>query len=281
MNFQLLPPAITSLQMYTGAGSVPMLAAAASWEGLCGELGSAAESFSSLTSGLPWQQVLSAAKSPGGLAGVISQIQANNQAQIGNLSSMNSRQISAAVDVTKTNLAAAGAAALKGDVVTAGKDVVDAGLVDAGTAVRLGGINALAPLNIAGQDLDIAGGGAGLLQMTPTAPSAQVAPLLSGGTGTTLQQLLQYDQARVQSVANLNSAQVAATQQLAQADLASALKAGSAGNFVAAATYGEDAALINAGTGMQVTARSLQLVPGLIGIDLQALGGAGPIKSTF
>ena len=57
-------------------------------------------------------------------------------------------------------------------------------------------------------------------------------------------------------------------------------KAASAGDFVAAATYGENAALINPNTGMQVTARTLQLVPGLIGIDLQSPGGAGPIKST-
>lgn len=51
MNFCMLPPEITSAQMYTGAGSGPMLAAAASWEGLCSELGSAVESFPSVTSG--------------------------------------------------------------------------------------------------------------------------------------------------------------------------------------------------------------------------------------
>ncbi len=44
--------------MYTGAGSGPLLSAAASWAGLGSELGSAAESFSSLTSALTggaWQ----------------------------------------------------------------------------------------------------------------------------------------------------------------------------------------------------------------------------------
>jgi PPE-repeat protein len=55
MNFCPLPPEVTSAQMYTGAGSGPMPAAAASWEGLASELGSAAQSFTSVTSGLPWQ----------------------------------------------------------------------------------------------------------------------------------------------------------------------------------------------------------------------------------
>ncbi|ETW25009.1 hypothetical protein MGAST_05005, partial [Mycobacterium gastri 'Wayne'] len=44
--------------MYSGAGSGPMLGAAASWAGLGDELGSAAECFGSVTSGLaggPWQ----------------------------------------------------------------------------------------------------------------------------------------------------------------------------------------------------------------------------------
>src|SRR6516162_11193137 len=50
--------------MQAGAGSAPMLAAAAAWDGLAAELGSAAQSFSSLTSGLAgdaWQGAASAA----------------------------------------------------------------------------------------------------------------------------------------------------------------------------------------------------------------------------
>ncbi|OBI11281.1 hypothetical protein A5712_09910 [Mycobacterium sp. E2327] len=71
MSFAVLPPEVTSAQMYSGAGSGPMLAAAASWAGLGDELGSAAESFSSVTSGLaggPWQGPASAA-----MAGVAAQ----------------------------------------------------------------------------------------------------------------------------------------------------------------------------------------------------------------
>jgi PPE-repeat protein len=64
MNFSVLPPEINSLRMFSGAGSGPMLAAAAAWEGLAAELGSAADSFSSVTSGLAgqgWQGPASAA----------------------------------------------------------------------------------------------------------------------------------------------------------------------------------------------------------------------------
>ncbi|OOK84644.1 PPE family protein [Mycobacterium kansasii] len=37
--------------MFTGAGSAPMLQAAAAWDGLAEELGTAAQSFTSVTSG--------------------------------------------------------------------------------------------------------------------------------------------------------------------------------------------------------------------------------------
>jgi PPE-repeat protein len=61
MNFFVLPPEVTSAQMYSGPGSGPLLAAAASWTGVEGELASAADSFSSVISGLPWQGAASAA----------------------------------------------------------------------------------------------------------------------------------------------------------------------------------------------------------------------------
>ncbi|REL75731.1 PPE domain-containing protein, partial [Mycobacterium tuberculosis] len=51
MNFSVLPPEINSGRMFFGAGSGPMLAAAAAWDGLAAELGLAAESFGLVTSG--------------------------------------------------------------------------------------------------------------------------------------------------------------------------------------------------------------------------------------
>ncbi len=57
MDFATLPPEINSGKMYAGAGSRPMLTAAAAWDGLAAELHSAAASSRSVVSGLtrgPW-----------------------------------------------------------------------------------------------------------------------------------------------------------------------------------------------------------------------------------
>jgi hypothetical protein len=81
VNFMVLPPEINSVLMFSGAGSAPMLEAAAAWDGLASELGSAASSFSSVTSGLvgqAWQgpasQAMAAAATPytGQPSGVLS-----------------------------------------------------------------------------------------------------------------------------------------------------------------------------------------------------------------
>ena len=64
MSFLVLPPETNSALMHAGAGSAPMLAAAAAWDGLAAELGSAAQSFSLVASGLAadaWQGAASAA----------------------------------------------------------------------------------------------------------------------------------------------------------------------------------------------------------------------------
>ncbi|KZS65272.1 hypothetical protein A4G27_20775 [Mycobacterium kansasii] len=55
MSFWVLPPEINSLRMFIGAGSAPMLQAATAWAGLADELGAAAQSFASVTSGLAGQ----------------------------------------------------------------------------------------------------------------------------------------------------------------------------------------------------------------------------------
>jgi PPE-repeat protein len=64
MDFAILRPEINSGRMYAGAGSGPMLAAAAAWDGLATELHSAAASYGSVISGLiagPWLGPASAA----------------------------------------------------------------------------------------------------------------------------------------------------------------------------------------------------------------------------
>jgi PPE-repeat protein len=52
VDFAALPPEINSGRMYAGAGSGPLLAAAAAWDGLAAELGSAATSYRSVVSEL-------------------------------------------------------------------------------------------------------------------------------------------------------------------------------------------------------------------------------------
>ncbi|TDK86093.1 PPE family protein, partial [Mycobacterium paragordonae] len=64
MNFAVSPPEINSARIFGGAGPGPLLAAAAAWDVLADELGSAATAFSSVTSGLAnasWQGAASAA----------------------------------------------------------------------------------------------------------------------------------------------------------------------------------------------------------------------------
>jgi hypothetical protein len=54
----VLPPEVNSLRIFGGAGPGPMLAAAAAWDGLAVDLGSAAASFGSVISALTeasWQ----------------------------------------------------------------------------------------------------------------------------------------------------------------------------------------------------------------------------------
>jgi PPE-repeat protein len=71
MSFLVLPPEMNSAAMHSGAGSGPMLEAAAAWDGLASELGSASSSFNAVTSGLvdqAWQgaaaQAMTAAAAP-------------------------------------------------------------------------------------------------------------------------------------------------------------------------------------------------------------------------
>jgi PPE-repeat protein len=64
MDFATLPPEVNSGLMYTGPGSGPMIAAAASWDNLATEVSSAAGDYRSVISGLtsgPWRGPASAA----------------------------------------------------------------------------------------------------------------------------------------------------------------------------------------------------------------------------
>jgi PPE-repeat protein len=63
MDFATLPPEVNSGLMYAGPGSGPIIAAAASWDGLAAEVSSAAGDYGSVISGLtsgPWRGPASA-----------------------------------------------------------------------------------------------------------------------------------------------------------------------------------------------------------------------------
>ncbi|HYX99496.1 MAG TPA: PPE domain-containing protein, partial [Mycobacterium sp.] len=63
MDFATLPPEVNSGLMYTGPGSGPMIAAAASWDSLAAEVSWAAGDYGSAISGLasgPWRGPASA-----------------------------------------------------------------------------------------------------------------------------------------------------------------------------------------------------------------------------
>jgi PPE-repeat protein len=69
LDFGLYPPEINSGRMYAGAGSGPMLAAAAAWDGLAAELHATASSYQSVVSGLavgPWSGPSSASMAAAG-----------------------------------------------------------------------------------------------------------------------------------------------------------------------------------------------------------------------
>ena len=58
MDFGVLPPEINSARMYSGPGSGPLMAAAAAWDELAGELTTTAASYSSVISELTGQEWL-------------------------------------------------------------------------------------------------------------------------------------------------------------------------------------------------------------------------------
>lgn len=64
MDFAQLPPEVNSALMYAGPGSGPMLAAAAAWESLAGELQTVASAYTAIVTSLmdgPWQGTSAAA----------------------------------------------------------------------------------------------------------------------------------------------------------------------------------------------------------------------------
>jgi PPE-repeat protein len=68
MDFGALPPEVNSGRMYSGPGSAPMMAAATAWAALGAELGSAAASYDSVTTGLTSEEWMGPASAAMGAA---------------------------------------------------------------------------------------------------------------------------------------------------------------------------------------------------------------------
>ena len=159
--------------------------------------------------------------------------------------------------LTKSDLSGIGSASLQG----AAEDVVDAGLINVGTGLRVGTRTALFGPLTAGQDLDILGG-AGPLNGVAVRPQAAV-PIGPGtGGGTPLQQVGAYNQQQWAGFERLTEYQASTTQGLTHADLADAATALGKGDVVTAAKNVADAAAINVGTGLQIGTRAAAFVPG-------------------
>jgi PPE-repeat protein len=385
MSFAVLPPEVTSAQMYSGAGSGPMLAAAASWSGLGSELGSAASSFSSVTSDLvsgAWQGAASAAMASvatqyaqwlstaaahasgaaghantiagifeaakaavahpaavavnrrqlvqlvrsnlfgfnapaiaategayesmwaqnvaalsgyhGAASAVATQLQSgaqalqalpaaavrapvltgikgaqeNNQQVIAALRRQNASDLARTQAQTRSDLSAVSSAGLQ----TAARDVADAGLINVGTGLRVGGRTVFAAPLLAGQDLDILGGAGPLRAIALQAQAAvPIGPGIGGG-GTPEQQVMNYDRQQWQGFERLTEYQASTTQGLTHSDLSAAATALGKGDVVTAAERVGDAAAINVGTGLQVATRAGSFVPATVGADFDILG---------
>lgn len=286
MNFCVLPPEITSMQMFTGAGSGPMLAAAASWEGLGSELGSAAESFSSVTTGLPWQGPASAA-----MAAVANKY-------VGFLSTAAAQAATAATQAKATAgiFEAAKAAITHPAAISANRQqlvqLVRSNLFGfncpaiaavEGAYESMWAKNVGALLGYHGAASAVAAQLAPWQQALTALPAAMRAP--STGVGAVMENNKQV----VADVRRQNTSDLARTQALTRTKLAAAREvlAGTERTAAAAspttrvreaARYVGDAAAINAGTGLRVGTRTAMTAPSLAGQDLDIAGGAGPLS---
>ncbi|MCV7199658.1 PPE family protein [Mycobacterium angelicum] len=275
MSFCVSAPEVISAQIHSGPGSEPMLAAAAAWDGLGGELGSAAASFSSLISGLaegPWQG--SAAKAMTAVAGQYSQW---------------------------LNRAAteAGGAALQAKVVASSFETVRTAvthpLAVAANRLRmrmlaisnLFGFNAPA---IAAADAEYEGmwahnvGAMAGYYSAVSAVAAKLSPwqqalqslpgqLASAAADTGIPaQLSATNQAFLAQMKFTNDAQLAKAKQVSGRNYAAASEALRRGDVATAAKYGAAGALYQAGAQTVVATNRAAAVPSLIGLDATTAG---------
>lgn len=210
-----------------------------------------------------------------GNGGALANVLSNNNIDTDNLIRTNASQLSYTQALARSDLAAAGAALGNGDLFTAAKDVADAELINAGTTLQVGGRTAFFTPQVAGQDLDIFGGGSSLLnRVVNFSPLNDVTNAMLRQTGL-LENLVNNNYSDVSNVLSLNSYQISATQALTRTDLFSAGSALATGNFLSAGHDLVNAELINVGSGLDVAGRTAGLFPQVIGEDIDLIGGGG------
>ncbi len=283
MNFSVLPPEVSSTQMYSGAGSGPMLAAAASWDGLGGELSSAAESFSSVTSGVPWQgsaaaamtavatqyaQWLNAAgaQAGGAAAGAkaVAGIFEAAKAAIAHPMEVaaNRVQLVSLVKLNLFGLNAPAIAATEGayEQMWAQNVAALAGYHGAASAVAA----QLAPWQQALQTLP------GLA--SPAAASAAAPKPAASALSQALQVVAQLDEQALSNLASNNAAARSGAAMFLDAALSVASTDLSSGNILQAATDVTAGELVQAGVVGSVIYSDVVFLPGLVPFDLEVFG---------
>jgi PPE-repeat protein len=263
MSFSVLPPEVTSAQMYSGAGAGPMLAAAAAWDGLGSELYSAAESFSSVTSGLaggPWQG--SAAAAMTAVAGQYKQWLSTAAAHAGGAAS-GAQAIAGIFEAAKSAIThPAAVLANRLQLVQLVRSNVF-GFAAPAIAATEGAYEEMWAQNVASLTGYHSAASAVAAQMSPLAESVQALPAAlkttTTLTGNLLSQVTQNDQRNLTAVVGANKTQISGTQVLATKDLGlagAALTGQQVANPLArlqsAAGYVTAAADVNVGTALQV-----------------------------
>ncbi len=237
---------------------------------LSGYHGAASAVATQLQSGAQALQALPAALRGNPYPPTIPGVQAYNKQSITNLRRLNSSELSRMRALSRSDLAGISSATPQGAV----EDVVNAGLVNVGTGLRVGTRTALFGPLTAGQDLDILGGAGPLNGLALAQPAAvPIGPGTGGGGGTPLQQVGTYNQQQWAGFERLNEYQASTTQGLTRADLAGATTALGTGDVVTAAKDVADIGAINVGTGLQIGTRAAAFVPATLGADLDIIGG--------
>ena len=287
----MLPPEITSAQMYGGAGSGPMLAAAASWDGLGSELAAAADAFSSVISTLvggPWQG--SAATAMAGMASQYGGWLSTAAAQAG-AAAEQANAVAGLFEAAKSAITHPAAVAANRTQLSSLVRWNPFGFNAPAIAATEAAYEAMWAQNMATLVGYHGGASAAAARLAPWAQALQALPgAMSTPAGIGAASRISTNTRQdLHGVQTTNADQISATQALTRKDLlvaGTALRRWPPAAAVArrprvevAARYVADAGVVNAGTALQVSGRSAAAAPLVAGQALDIAGGAGPLKA--